>query len=326
MTRRVMALQCHIIFGRVARRGPSMRPFHRKAAMNVLRNTLILILFLPLLAMGCAGETDSSETFGPFRFVVVSDTHVELSNENDPNLRFIAAGQLFSGLQPMPDFVVNTGDLVQDLFCIPEVTCENPLEIITTYRDLVDTWYAMPMYHVIGNHDMRYFDTFVDQETPHSQWEYVFGGSPKFPSPYYSFTHNGFLFVMLNATDLAFDHESNDTPTFGDEQLLWLDNELGRGLPSLLFWHHYIHPPQSSDDPHNPVLPVIASHSDNVKGVFMGHGHTFMREYFEGIPFYETDALGRSDRPVYHLVECNPADGSISIVNEADISYDNGND
>ena len=291
--------------------------------MNFLRNTMILMLFLPVLSLGCSGDSDNPQAYDPFRFAVVSDTHVELSNDNDPNLRFIAAGQLFNGLQPMPDFVVNTGDLVQDLFCIPEVTCENPLEILTVYRDLVDTWYAMPMYHVMGNHDMRYFDTFLDQETPHAQWAYVFGGSPEFPSPYYSFTHNGFLFVMLNATDLAFDHESNDNPTFGDEQLSWLSAELDKDLPSLLFWHHYIHPPDNPDDPQNPILPVIADHADNVKGVFMGHGHTFMREYFKGIPFYETDALGRNDQPVYHLVECDPADGSITIVNDADIVYSN---
>jgi len=281
-----------------------------------------MLILTALLFAACSDSNSGSEPAAdPFHFVVVSDTHLELRNDNDPNLRFIAAGELFSAMQPVPEFVVNTGDLVQDLFCIPEVTCEDPLEILTVYRDLADTHYAMPMYHVLGNHDTRYFDIFVDQETPRSQWAYVFGGTPWLPSTYYSFEHKGFLFIILNATDLAFDHESNDQPTFGDHQLGWLADELDKGLPSILFWHHYIKPPQDSDAPQNPLLPIIAAHADTIKATFTGHGHDFVRSYFEGIPFYETDTLGRRDNPVYHLVECDPATGDITIVNEADITY-----
>ncbi len=265
-------------------------------------------------------EADETETqLEAFSIAVISDSHVQLSNDSDQNKHFIEAAE---AIHPFgPDFIVNTGDLVDDLFCFPDINCSDPLPILTTYRDLIETSYDVPLYNVIGNHDNRYFDTFETRERPAYSWDTVFGDTPSLPSPYYAVEHKGVQFLMLDATDLAVDHDTNDDPSFGQDQLDWTRERLEKGLPTLMFWHHFI-------DPHETILPdaegmiaLIEEYQDIVLGVFMGHKHYFAHVEWNGIPFYMTDDLKHCTQPVFHIVRIDPITRSLTIVNEDDIEY-----
>lgn len=276
-------------------------------------------------------EEDPALDLSPFHVAVITDTHLMLSNENENNIRFMEVGQTFNFLSPKVDLVVNTGDMVDDLFCFPDINCDDPLPVLANYRSLIEAYYDMPVYLVLGNHDMRYFDTFLDAATPLESWRYVFGDTNAYPSPYYAVKHKGFLFIVLNSTDLAYDHDSNDLPTFGKDQLAWLEEQLNAGLPAILFFHHYLldnydwgqwsTPPGEPDQDPSPLLSVIREYQDTVKAVFAGHVHHFEKGEWEGVMFYQTDNLGKNDYAPYHLVQCDPATGMVSIVNESEIEY-----
>jgi hypothetical protein len=277
-------------------------------------------------AEGTEADRDDSEADlppVPFTFAVISDTHLSTVNDSQNNRNFIAAGAHFTQLDPEVSFVVSTGDNIEDLLCIPDFTCENPVQVLANYRELIETYYPMPFHIVLGNHDDRYFDSFLDTETPWNQWVYVFGDTDFIPAPYYSFDYSGFQFIVMNATELATNHDDNDLPTFSQAQLDWLDGLLSRGLPSVIFWHHDLFPPSENAESDIPVLQIIGNHADTVKGVFMGHGHTFKRMEWKGVWFFETESLGRNEKLYYHWVECDPSLGSLRILNELEIEYQN---
>ena len=124
-----------------------------------------------------AEESEETETqLEAFSIAVISDSHVQLSNDSDQNRHFVEAAEAINPFGP--DFIVNTGDLVDDLFCFPDINCSDPLPILTTYRDLIESSYDVPLYNVIGNHDNRYFDTFETRERPAYSWDTVFGDTP----------------------------------------------------------------------------------------------------------------------------------------------------
>ncbi len=257
-----------------------------------------------------------------FKVAIISDTHLVLNEEDKSNLNFVAFGQMLEDMEEKPDFVINTGDLVDDLFCFPDRTCEDPLDILTIYRSAIEENYSMPIYQVLGNHDNRYFDSWSGNDAPLASWDFVFGETGMFPAPYYSIEHNGFLFVVLFAGEMATDHDSNDRPTFSEEQLGWLEDELSKEMPTFLFWHHYIEPEQEmlKDNP-SPLLDVIDRHSDTILATFGGHGHRFMHKVWQGVHFYETDALARRDPLVHHMLKCDPNTKSFEILNSSDIEY-----
>ncbi len=272
-------------------------------------------------------EMENEEDRSPFLFAVVSDTHLMLTNDSLTNQAFILFAKRFKELEPKAEFVVSTGDNIEDLLCFPDLSCVDPLPVLTNYRQLIEDHFDVPFYAVLGNHDNRYFDQFLDTETPWASWQFVFGDTSVIPDKYYAVEYKGFLLLMLNATDLAFDHDSNDEATFGPEQLSWLEEQLQRGLPSILFWHHCMTPPSEGQEEISPIFPVIETYRENVKAVFTGHLHHFSHDQWKGVDFYQTDNLGKNEEGVtpYHLVHCDPQTGIVTIANDADIEYASSN-
>lgn len=265
-----------------------------------------------------SSEEESEAALEPFYFSVLSDTHIYITDENN-NKVLKKAGELFSAYDPAIDFGVVTGDVVHDLFCIEGMNCE-PTEVLKTYRDIIDNYFSIPLYTVLGNHDNRFFDSFGGNDFPLSLWLKALEGSGSLPAPYYRIKHKGFNFVMMFASDMATDHDSNDECNFGEEQLSWLENILDEGLPSVIFWHQLVWPNEDKYKD-NPVLPIIKNHKDIVKAVFFGHGHNFRKVVWEGVPFLETGACSGKEEPVYHLVRVDPLAKTLEVANQNEIEY-----
>jgi hypothetical protein len=240
---------------------------------------------------------------------------------DDPyNIVFAAAGATFAALDTPPDFVVSTGDDVDDLFTIPAtIEAGDPVEVLGVYRSLIEANYPMPFHVVKGNHDNRFFDTFEGNLLPDKAWAQSFAGTPFYPSPWYSFDHRGFRFVALDSTDGATDHATNDTPTILQAQADWLESQLATTQPTILFWHHWIPKPVEGETPH-PILGAIQRHKDVVRAAFMGHQHAFATYEWEGVQFFQTPPLYEAG-VTWHEVECDTVLGSVRIANPRQITY-----
>ena len=258
---------------------------------------------------------------GPFRMAVITDTHFTAKPDHANNVAFQEAGELFSNMDPRIDLVVNTGDNIEDLFVFPWDLAElTEIPIVVSYRDAIDEFYALDYYISIGNHDDRFFDTFQPDQTPLNYWLETFKETESLSATYDFVDHRGFRLVFVDCTDEAFDHDSNDTCTLSSEQLDWLDATLTTDLPVLLFWHIEIVIDDGTELDH-PLLAAIYPHKETVRGVFMGHSHRFRRRLWYDIPFLTTDSLKDQTEPIFHLIECDPESGTMSVVNEADIDY-----
>jgi hypothetical protein len=287
-----------------------------------------------------AATTDAPDTAGqadavarPVRFAVVSDTHIVTDPTDPANVRFASTLQGFGATDPVQDLVIDTGDNVDALFCTPDVAQAyldggDPIPMLDLYRQTIVANTSLRYQVVLGNHDDRYLWTYTDKTVPKAAWLKEFAGTGMLPTLYYAFDEGGCQFVVLDSTDLAYDQTSNDSPTFGPEQLAWLDGLLGRGLPSVVFWHHWIPQPDpaATDADLNPVMPVLRRHADVVKATFTGHQHEFRKYRWEGIDFYQTTSLRYSTGTAWHLAACDAASGTVTILNAADLVYQTGPD
>ena len=287
---------------------------------NTQKIGLILLILLPF-SLSCGGENEGNEQ-ETFYFATVADTHLWPFAWHPSNQRFMQTGRLLSDHTPAIDMVFSLGDNVHDLFSLcPE---GKPVPVLELYKEMIQDCFFMSFYIVLGNHDDRFLDIFLGQKRPKRAWLATFADTTSFPSTYYRLDHKGFSFIVLDATAEAFDHESNDRITFGQDQLRWLARELDRGRPSFLFWHHSVDPlPELTEDTRvtHPYFHTIYKYRNVVKAVFMGHRHRFRRFEWEGVMFYETGSLGSGDMPGYHIVECNPGPSSFRIHNEDEIVY-----
>ncbi len=297
-----------------------------------------ILLLLVVFAIGCdSSSTDPAGTDAlqdatppaPVRFAVISDSHLGPLLTDRIGKRWEGAITALKTLEPAVEVVFNTGDNILALMSTEEPTQDyldggEPLEMLEFYRQIIQE-HTPPMEYQIalGNHDDTYLGMFTEKALPLAAWLKAFQGTPHFPAAYYSVERRGCLFVVLDSTDLATDDASNRKPTFGQPQLQWLDDELARGLPTIVFWHHWIDRPadETTDAELNPLLPVLRTHKANVKAAFTGHGHEWRRMEWEGIRFFETSALFENPDPAYHLVECDPASGTVTVMNEDELPY-----
>jgi 3',5'-cyclic AMP phosphodiesterase CpdA len=239
------------------------------------------------------------------------------------------------------DMVIVTGDMVGCLFSEDTddywVGQPNPAE---TFKLMMDEL-TSPYYPLLGNHDYQkdYVVTGgllggegVTTDDPlaiEAVWKKVLG-----IDPYYSFVHEGIRFIMLNssrgekrdAVCLLSNAERMCTGSFDDTQLDWLEAELQNAEPCLVFLHHPVIGDSGSSviwslgfstfqvEADDRFYDVIEAQKDNVKAMFVGHGHMWATDTLNGIPVYETGSIGdsSSDGDNMHIVTVAD-DGSCSV-------------
>lgn len=190
----------------------------------------------------------------------ISDLHVQPPGEKaygivDTNRYLKAAVEQLNRLQPQPDIVVATGDLVDER---TEAEYMMLKEILAPLRS--------PLYFVMGNHDDR--DAFRK----------VFPKLPYMPSEgFVQYTLEAFPLRIIVLDTLV------DGEGYGDmdgDRLTWLDTRLAenRHKPTVIFMHH---PPfatgmygmDSLRCRGNEALAEIIARYPNVQRVACGHLH-----------------------------------------------------
>ena len=159
----------------------------------------------------------TSHTSDDFFIVQITDCHILkmdsilLDVKTAENLK--CAVEEINAMDPPPDFVVDTGDIVMD-----------NLEAFRLYHEIVSKL-KVPCIQAFGNHDKP--EGLPKSHRVFSEW-----GLP----PYYAFLHKGFWFITLDSV-------ASVHPRYGkitEKQLEWLESVLGEKTehPRLFFLHH----------------------------------------------------------------------------------------
>ncbi len=333
----------------------------RHASITAGMMPTLLLVGLAILACSSGDHLARTQpdTTSQFFFAVISDTHIATKADEPQNEVFLYTAEVVNQHTPSIDFVVCTGDLVERL------PSDDPEYYRTHHDTALDEFIRltsllnMPLYCVLGNHDY-YSAGLLPIPTKHTKIrEDLFVERGIVPAPYYVFEHHGIKFYCLNSMqqDPSVPWGPNAVGTLGPEQAAWLRNELSDRKPAFMFLHH----PLATDatthagisslipfeipraDGHfskyqwslyrdytDPVYEIVKSHRDQIKAIFFGHSHLFLKDTYEGIPLFMTDSMrppsssAYEGKPMrYYIVACEIGTGRWAIYNEHMIPYFN---
>ncbi len=79
----------------------------------------------------------------------------------------------------------------------------------------------------------------------------------------------------------------------------------------------------------DPIYRLLENHNQQVKGIFCGHSHVFLRDSYDGIPMFMGDSMknpryftyDNKDTMRYQIIECEEDTGNFSVYNEHMIEY-----
>ncbi|GAB2701509.1 hypothetical protein GCM10027037_28460 [Mucilaginibacter koreensis] len=195
----------------------------RRSALKNLGGALLL----PSLAQAIPATAKKPV----MRIAHITDVH--LKNELNAPAKFAKCLHHLQSQQPKVDFILNGGDVVFDM------NKEN-LSAISQQWQLVhhtmQTECSLPVRYCLGNHDIWWYENSKGQPTYGKQYAM---NQLKLSNPYYSFTQNGWKFIVLDSVHLDVDGTWY-IGKLGDEQFAWLENELKQtnaNMPVLVLSH-----------------------------------------------------------------------------------------
>lgn len=209
----------------------------------------------------------------PIRFIHISDTHL------GPDKDFIQRGanshqafQLFlktvKELQFRPDFIMHTGDVTADCF-------EDGYKLMASML----TELEIPLYFVTGNHDTS---ALIKKYLPMQNIEVL---SDELNC--YRFSFGDHLFFTIDGRG---PNEIDPHGVISEEQMELLKKELETGKQITLFIHYPALALDSTWFDKNMLLTngeefhkLLASHKEQVRGVFFGHIHRPSQTLQDGI-------------------------------------------
>lgn len=179
-----------------------------------------------------------------------------------------------------PDFVVITGDLVNDSKSESQI---NEFKRITSKINK-----GIPVYFTPGNHDLG--------NIPDGQSVMKF--KKEFGSDKFTFKHKGSVFIGFNTSFIKSDMQPDEK-----NQYNWLTSELDKALKAthIILFCHYPFFNKAADEPEaysnigsayrEKYLSLFESHK--VSAVFSGHYHNNAINQYKGIQMITTSALGK---------------------------------
>ena len=219
--------------------------------------------------LGPAPEKDKDE----FVFVQITDIHID--TEQAHIAIFEQAIDEINDIAPA--FVIATGDLVLKG---DEVAVSQAREWFDIYSALIQD-FEMPIYNVLGNHDVVgiHCEQAVETEPGYNEEMY----SSYFGPTYYSFDWEQYHFLVLDSNDLVDGQQVFRIP---DSQLEWLRQDLAYrpGKPLLVFFHE----PTPSWENRTQVLNLLKQQQAMM---FCGHWHFDILMDSHGIPEQATNAI-----------------------------------
>ncbi len=195
---------------------------------------IILSVFV-LLLFNCTPKKEVKT----IKIGMCSDVHLPTMHDSEKRITsFIDSMKIAK-----PDFIIELGD-----FGIPKKEYEPYFEIWNSFPGL--------KYHVIGNHEMD-GGTSLEKAVAYRKME----------NSYYSFSKNGFKFIVLDGNDKEDVNQKGYRSYMGEKQLNWLKEELKMSKdPVVIFSHQGI-----GSDPDNPGERYSIENSVEVRKIFEDH-------------------------------------------------------
>ena len=270
-----------------------------------------------MLVAGCVASSDpadsadgTGEDAGPLRVVLMADTHVigpqyvccseSDGVDNDSIMRtperLSQTIARINAIQPRPDHVFVLGDVLHDAFHSDDPQWYDANE--SAFSVAADRFAELevPVHFLWGNHDYEVGcgggPGTYSRELAHTLFDRFFQAPP-----YTSVQAGGWNFALLNSQlgpTWDPDHPKCETRlgSFGEEQLAWLDDLLGEGLPTVVMSHHHRLASLASDENEgaNADLTAVLERHDNAAVHFAGHLHRW----------YDLEPAGTS--PIRHII------------------------
>ena len=169
-----------------------------------------------------------------FRFAHLTDMHVKPEDGAEQGL--LQAIAAVNSLDPQPDFVIAGGDLVFDVLAADYQRADT---LFSLYGRCMKNL-KMPVYHVIGNHDI--FGWYP--------WSTVSPGHPEYGKEMFrkrlgegrtwrSFTHKGWHFILLDSIEWN-PRRTDYVARINEAQMDWLKQDLAAldpAVPLVLVTH-----------------------------------------------------------------------------------------
>lgn len=228
------------------------------------------------IAAGALLSCSCTHAEKPLKFAIASDFHaVDMPDGGERIAKFISAAK-----DEDVDFIIELGDF---------------LRFDSVGNSYFDVWNSFEgnKYHVVGNHDMDYYN--VD--------EYVSGIG--MPGRYYSFDEGDFHFIVLDGNNL-YDGEEYTHYAYGNfyvdmekrewldpEQLEWLKRDLAAtDKKCIIFSHQSIDAVMANGAEVREVLEAANREAGFKKVVlaFSGHTHSNYTTVINDIPYMQINS------------------------------------
>lgn len=170
---------------------------------------LMLIPALPF-------KSGAAENKRVLRIAHLTDIH--LKNKWDAPARFTKCLHHVQQ-QPGVGLILNGGDVVFD---INKENLSTINDQWTLWHSIIKNECSLPMHYVLGNHDIWWNENDKGQAIYGKKYSM---DQLQLRSPWYSFTKNGWKFIMLDSVHLDIDNTWY-IGKLGDDQFNWLQNEL----------------------------------------------------------------------------------------------------
>jgi 3',5'-cyclic AMP phosphodiesterase CpdA len=244
--------------------------------MKLLKLTFVIAFLIQTILTAEAQERK------PWFFIQMTDTQFGMFDADKSFAKeTILYEKAVAGINKLkPDFIVITGDLVNDQNSRPQVAEFKRITAIIS-KDI-------PVYYVPGNHDIGQSPTPKDIDQFISDY-----GADRF-----SFTHKNSLFIGLNSCLIK-----SNTPVLEDIQLTWMKNELRENKDSehIIIFTHYPFFIKTFDEPETYSNIAVETRfkylelfkENDVDAVFAGHLHSNAFAKYGEIDMVTTNAAGK---------------------------------
>jgi len=293
---------------------------------KILKQSRFLILLTFIFVFpGCQDRLPG----GDFQAIIISDVHVSNDQSKINRLNLLIDRINHNEFKKLKVLVV-TGDIVSCVY--GSHTQNNP---DTSDNRIRKGWGVfsrskVPVHFALGNHDYKIGrDRDSDSYFPEPEilmMERIWASQTGI-KPYSINDYEGWNFIFLNSM-----RGSHLDRHFDDEQLLWLEQQLENGKPTVLFFHH----PLRTDHirfwcglkdlitPENEpeFYRIIAQYRKLIKGIFVGHGHAWVRDtLYDDIQVYETNSFGDSNGLPFYQVGFLNSDSTIQVSRKNRTTY-----
>jgi 3',5'-cyclic-AMP phosphodiesterase len=281
-----------------------------------------------LLAPALTHFNFSNEAKPVLRIAHLTDVH--LKDQFDAPARFTRCLHHVQQQSPKVDMILNGGDIVFDMNKENIDTIDKQWKL---WHDVIKSECSLPVNYCLGNHDIWWNENDKGQAIYGKAYSMDKIGLQK---AYYSFTKNGWKFIILDSVHLDIDNTWY-IGKLGDEQFAWLENELKAtdpDVPVLVMSHIPILTATNlvnddivnkwvmlGGDMHTDTAKIIALFykHPNVKLCLSGHIHLREKLVYDRITFICNGAVSgawwegnkRETAPGYGLIDLY-ADGSFT--------------